>query len=139
LQSSKAPFTLKFIHHHTCLIDQDSLPSFIPTETGSIRCHSHSRVIRQIPCSNCGGGDSWCRHLLSLREFRRAKSHCHLYGAQGQRQAYLLPHATMNFMGLDLTTSDRWHYKQQQLYYNSPNSQSRFPMCRIGNQMLHFK
>ncbi|GFS55065.1 uncharacterized protein TNCV_2441441 [Trichonephila clavipes] len=30
-------------------------------------------------------------------EFRRAKSYCHLYGAQGQRQAYLLPHATMNF------------------------------------------
>ncbi|GFV28921.1 hypothetical protein TNCV_3486631 [Trichonephila clavipes] len=42
-------------------------------------------------------------------EFRRAKSSCHLYGAQGQRQAYLLPHATINFVGLDLTTSDRWH------------------------------
>ncbi|GFW67904.1 hypothetical protein TNCV_3872341 [Trichonephila clavipes] len=48
-------------------------------------------------------------------EFRRAKSYCHLYGAQNQRQAYLLPHATMNFVDLDLTTSDRyrslsWHY-----------------------------
>ncbi|GFY12020.1 hypothetical protein TNCV_4975201 [Trichonephila clavipes] len=39
-------------------------------------------------------------------EFRRAKSYCHLYGAQGQRQAYLLPQATMNFVGLDLITSD---------------------------------
>ncbi|GFW35939.1 hypothetical protein TNCV_1927681 [Trichonephila clavipes] len=39
-------------------------------------------------------------------EFRRAKSYSHLYGAQGQRQAYLLPHATMNFVVLDLTTSD---------------------------------
>ncbi|GFY14377.1 hypothetical protein TNCV_1021421 [Trichonephila clavipes] len=42
-------------------------------------------------------------------EFRRAQSYCHLYGAQGQRQAYFLPLATMNFVGLDLTTSDRWH------------------------------
>ncbi|GFY00793.1 uncharacterized protein TNCV_2141851 [Trichonephila clavipes] len=42
-------------------------------------------------------------------EFRLAKSYCHLYGAQGKRQAYFLPLATMNFVGLDLTTSDRWH------------------------------
>ncbi|GFS83066.1 hypothetical protein TNCV_1286871 [Trichonephila clavipes] len=41
-------------------------------------------------------------------EFHRDKSYCPLYGAQGQRQAYLYPHATMNFVGLDLTTSDRW-------------------------------
>ncbi|GFV92665.1 transposable element Tcb2 transposase [Trichonephila clavipes] len=40
-------------------------------------------------------------------EFCRAKLYCHLYGAQGQRQAYLKPHATMNFVGLDLSTSDR--------------------------------
>ncbi|GFU48479.1 hypothetical protein TNCV_2929441 [Trichonephila clavipes] len=39
-------------------------------------------------------------------EFRRSKSYCHLYGAQGQRQVYLLPRAMMNFVGLDLTTSD---------------------------------
>ncbi|GFV01488.1 hypothetical protein TNCV_2960821 [Trichonephila clavipes] len=42
-------------------------------------------------------------------KFRRAKSYCHLYGAQGQRQAYFWPLATMNFVGLDLTTSDWWH------------------------------
>ncbi|GFU97960.1 hypothetical protein TNCV_383251 [Trichonephila clavipes] len=31
-------------------------------------------------------------HLSSLRgSFTELKSHCHLYGAQGQRQAYLLP------------------------------------------------
>ncbi|GFW39494.1 hypothetical protein TNCV_3908031 [Trichonephila clavipes] len=41
--------------------------------------------------------------------FSELKSHCHLYGAQGQRQAYLLAHATMNFVVLVLTTSDRWH------------------------------
>ncbi|GFY05252.1 hypothetical protein TNCV_2206981 [Trichonephila clavipes] len=48
-----------------------------------------------VPCLNCGGGDRWwCHHrnvLSSLREFHRAKSYCHLYGAQsyGQRQAYI--------------------------------------------------
>ncbi|GFY30749.1 uncharacterized protein TNCV_3119091 [Trichonephila clavipes] len=54
------------------------------------------RVWRVFPfpsdrCRNCGGGDRWCRHLWSLRGSRRAKSFCHLYGAQGQRQAYFLP------------------------------------------------
>ncbi|GFX35714.1 uncharacterized protein TNCV_745071 [Trichonephila clavipes] len=65
-----------------------------------------------VPCRNLGGGDRCCRHLSSLRgisEFRRAKSYCHLYGGQGQRQAYFLPLATVNFVGFDLTTSDRWH------------------------------
>ncbi|GFU15599.1 hypothetical protein TNCV_1170981 [Trichonephila clavipes] len=41
---------------------------------------------------------------LPFGEFRRANSYCHLYGAQGQGQL-----ATMNFVGLDLTTPDRWH------------------------------
>ncbi|GFU65069.1 hypothetical protein TNCV_3509651, partial [Trichonephila clavipes] len=43
-------------------------------------------------CRNCGGGD---RGRVTIHrpfgEFRPAKSYCHLYGAQGQRQAYLLP------------------------------------------------
>ncbi|GFV02587.1 hypothetical protein TNCV_5017551 [Trichonephila clavipes] len=43
----------------------------------------------------------------SFGELRRSKSYCHLYGAQGQ--AYLLPHATMNFVVLGLITSDMWH------------------------------
>ncbi|GFW15473.1 hypothetical protein TNCV_4656131 [Trichonephila clavipes] len=42
-------------------------------------------------------------------EFLRSKWYCHLYGAQAQRQAYFYPLATMNFVGLDLTTSYRWH------------------------------
>ncbi|GFW05880.1 DDE_3 domain-containing protein [Trichonephila clavipes] len=28
--------------------------------------------------SNCGGGNRWCRHLSSLREFQQANSYCHL-------------------------------------------------------------
>ncbi|GFW82597.1 uncharacterized protein TNCV_3491691 [Trichonephila clavipes] len=45
-----------------------------------------------VPCRNCGGGDrggvTICR---PFREFRRAKSYCHLYGAQGQRQVFFSP------------------------------------------------
>ncbi|GFV17911.1 uncharacterized protein TNCV_2770801 [Trichonephila clavipes] len=46
-----------------------------------------------------------------FREFLRAKTYCHMYGVQGlgQRQAYFYLLATMNFVGLVLTTSDRWH------------------------------
>ncbi|GFT32454.1 hypothetical protein TNCV_4484551 [Trichonephila clavipes] len=65
----------------------------------------------QFTCRNCGGGDRGRVAIYSpFGEFRRAKSHCHLYGAQGQRQAYLLP-MPRSFVGLDLTTSDRWHQK----------------------------
>ncbi|GFY17955.1 uncharacterized protein TNCV_3384481 [Trichonephila clavipes] len=45
----------------------------------------------QFTCRNCGGGDRG--HVAIYRpfgEFRRAKSYCHLYGAQSQRQAYHL-------------------------------------------------
>ncbi|GFW53865.1 hypothetical protein TNCV_2446571 [Trichonephila clavipes] len=47
----------------------------------------------------------------------QAKSYCHLCGAQGYglRHAYIYPLAMMNFAGLDLTTSDRWHFQQQQI------------------------
>ncbi|GFW00307.1 relaxin receptor 2 [Trichonephila clavipes] len=44
-------------------------------------------------CRNCGGGDRG-RVAISIvpsGSFTELKSHCHLYGAQGQRQAYLLP------------------------------------------------
>ncbi|GFT04072.1 hypothetical protein TNCV_3346181 [Trichonephila clavipes] len=68
-----------------------------------------------FPCLNCKGGDRWWRHLSSLREFHRVKSYCHLYGAKGQRQAYIRPITTMNFVGLDLTMSDTWHEQQQNI------------------------
>ncbi|GFX01156.1 hypothetical protein TNCV_4581221 [Trichonephila clavipes] len=48
---------------------------------------SDSRPEALVPCLNWGGGDRWCRHLSSLLEFHQANSYCHLYGAQGQRQA----------------------------------------------------
>ncbi|GFT81589.1 hypothetical protein TNCV_3674191 [Trichonephila clavipes] len=47
---------------------------------------SDSRPEVLVPCLNCGGGDWWCRHLSSLWDFRRAKQHFHLRGAQGNGQ-----------------------------------------------------
>ncbi|GFX39879.1 hypothetical protein TNCV_2646421 [Trichonephila clavipes] len=44
----------------------------------------------QFPCRNCGGEDRGGVAIYRpFEEFYRAKSYCHLYGAQGQRQAYL--------------------------------------------------
>ncbi|GFV85172.1 hypothetical protein TNCV_4172251 [Trichonephila clavipes] len=46
-------------------------------------------VSQTVPCINCGGGIRGCIAIYRpFGEFRRAKSDCHLYGAQGQRQAY---------------------------------------------------
>ncbi|GFV08287.1 hypothetical protein TNCV_327211 [Trichonephila clavipes] len=43
----------------------------------------------RIPCLNCGGGDRWCSpNYRPFGESHRANSYCHLYGAQGHRQAY---------------------------------------------------
>ncbi|GFU06934.1 hypothetical protein TNCV_3456061, partial [Trichonephila clavipes] len=42
----------------------------------------------QFTCRNCGGGDRGRVAIYrTFGEFLRLKSHCHLYGAQGQRQA----------------------------------------------------
>ncbi|GFU92571.1 hypothetical protein TNCV_4795001 [Trichonephila clavipes] len=46
----------------------------------------------QFTCRNCGGGDRGRVAIYrAFGNFTELKSHCHLYGAQGQRQAYLLP------------------------------------------------
>ncbi|GFU56159.1 hypothetical protein TNCV_712201 [Trichonephila clavipes] len=52
----------------------------------------HRTFVIKFTCRNCGGGDRGRVAIYRpFGEFRRAKSYCHLYGAQGQRQAYLLP------------------------------------------------
>ncbi|GFX72430.1 hypothetical protein TNCV_1253841 [Trichonephila clavipes] len=67
---------------------------------------------RGFTCRNCGGGDRG--HVAIYRlfgEFHRAK--IALSPVWGSRPTTGVPlaHATMNFVGLDLTTSDRWHQK----------------------------
>ncbi|GFV17781.1 hypothetical protein TNCV_989921 [Trichonephila clavipes] len=51
----------------------------------------HPLSTHGFTCRNCGGGDRGRVAIYRpFGEFRRAKSHCHLYGAQGQRQVYFL-------------------------------------------------
>ncbi|GFV03198.1 uncharacterized protein TNCV_4017951 [Trichonephila clavipes] len=68
-------------------------PSTVSGFEGFVGCITSAEDWRifpspSVPCINCGGGDRWCRHLSSLREFRRANSYCPLYGAQGQGLAH---------------------------------------------------
>ncbi|GFW35010.1 hypothetical protein TNCV_979481 [Trichonephila clavipes] len=52
----------------------------------------HPPSTHGFTCRNCGGGDRGRVAIYRpFGEFRRAKSYSHLYGAQGQRQVYLLP------------------------------------------------
>ncbi|GFX03526.1 hypothetical protein TNCV_4751111 [Trichonephila clavipes] len=82
-------------------------------------------------CRNCGGGDRGRVAIYHpFGEFCRAKSHCHLYGAQGQRQAYLLPMPRC-FVGLDLTTSDR--LVTVTLQYPNPIESSKLKATAAGS------
>ncbi|GFW02318.1 hypothetical protein TNCV_1732331 [Trichonephila clavipes] len=92
-----SPNTLR-VHRSTCSLNQ-WVRSLVGLFTSAGTGEYFSPL--QFTCRNCGGGDS--RHLSSLRgSFSELKSHCHQYGA-------LTTNATMNFVGLVLTTSDRWH------------------------------
>ncbi|GFV72691.1 hypothetical protein TNCV_1951601 [Trichonephila clavipes] len=67
----------------------DSRPEGLGSMTDATK-HPHST--HGSTCRNCGGGDRGRVAIYRpFGEFRLAKSFCHLYGAQGQRQAYLLP------------------------------------------------
>ncbi|GFS95287.1 hypothetical protein TNCV_2631041 [Trichonephila clavipes] len=62
----------------------------------------------QFPCRNCGGGDRGGVAIYRLfGEFRRAKIALSPVWSSRPTTGVSLAHATMNFVGLDLTTSDR--------------------------------
>ncbi|GFT95982.1 hypothetical protein TNCV_312841 [Trichonephila clavipes] len=66
----------------------------------------------QFTCRNCGGGDRG--RVAIYRPFgalRRAKIVLSPVWCSRPTTGVPLAHATMNFVGLDLTTSDRWHQK----------------------------
>ncbi|GFU82172.1 hypothetical protein TNCV_4466231 [Trichonephila clavipes] len=66
----------------------------------------------QFTCRNCGGGDRGRVAIYRpFGEFRRAKIALSPVWCSRPTTDVLLAHATMNFVGLDLTTSDRWHQK----------------------------
>ncbi|GFY02527.1 hypothetical protein TNCV_3504071 [Trichonephila clavipes] len=56
-----------------------------------------------IPCLNCGGEDR-----RNFSELNRTVT-CMLLNAKANDRRTSQPLATMNFVGLDLTASDRWH------------------------------
>ncbi|GFV93897.1 uncharacterized protein TNCV_1811521 [Trichonephila clavipes] len=58
-----------------------------PKSCGLSHEHRDWRIFSSpsVPCKNCGVGVTIYR---SFGVFHRAKSYYHLYGAQGQRQAY---------------------------------------------------
>ncbi|GFT67135.1 hypothetical protein TNCV_782901 [Trichonephila clavipes] len=64
----------------------------------------------QSTCRNCEGGDRGRVAIYRpFGEFRRAKIVLSPVWCSRSTTGVPLAHATMNFVGLDLTTSDRWH------------------------------
>ncbi|GFV33103.1 hypothetical protein TNCV_509421 [Trichonephila clavipes] len=63
-------------------------------------------------CRNCGGGDRGRVAIYRpFGELRRAKIVLSPVRCSRPTTGVPLAHATMNFVGLDLTASDRWHQK----------------------------
>ncbi|GFY26425.1 hypothetical protein TNCV_26221 [Trichonephila clavipes] len=64
----------------------------------------------QFTCRNCGGEDRGRVAIYRpFGEFRRAKIVLSPVWCSRPTTGVPLAHSTMNFEGLDLTTSDRWH------------------------------
>ncbi|GFU70614.1 hypothetical protein TNCV_2971741 [Trichonephila clavipes] len=71
-------------------------------------------------CRNCGGGDRGRVAIYRpFGELRRAKIVLSPVWCSRPTTGVPLAHATMNFVGLDLTASDRWHQQQQQYLYKA--------------------
>ncbi|GFU58716.1 hypothetical protein TNCV_932611 [Trichonephila clavipes] len=100
-----SPFIIKHLIHFE-RVDQGSAVVYfwsgVPNQSTMRFSVPHSRkFLKQFnsrdhacksTCRNCGGGDRGRVTIYRpFGEFPRAKSYCHQYGAQGQRQAYLLP------------------------------------------------
>ncbi|GFY12472.1 hypothetical protein TNCV_1798941 [Trichonephila clavipes] len=63
-------------------------------------------------CRSCGAGDRGRVAIYRpFGEFRRTKIALSPIWCSRPTTGVPLAHATMNFVGLDLTTSDRWHQK----------------------------
>ncbi|GFW01475.1 hypothetical protein TNCV_5031251 [Trichonephila clavipes] len=89
--------------YHPLAVEADSLPDskLVLAEHG-----------RGFPCRNCGGGDRGGVAIYRpFGEFRRAKIALSPVWCSRPTTGVPLAHATMDFVGLDLTTSDRWHQK----------------------------
>ncbi|GFV71554.1 hypothetical protein TNCV_15111 [Trichonephila clavipes] len=78
----------------------------------------HPPSTHGFPCRNCGGGDRGGVTIYRpFGEFRRAKIALSPVWCSRPTTGVPLAHATMNFVGLDLTTSDR--HEQQAMNMNN--------------------
>ncbi|GFY10905.1 hypothetical protein TNCV_1124271 [Trichonephila clavipes] len=72
----------------------------------------HPPSTHGFTCTNFGGGGRGRVAIYRpFGEFHRAKIALSPVWCSGPTTGVPLAHATMNFVGLDLTTSDRWHQK----------------------------
>ncbi|GFT58554.1 hypothetical protein TNCV_1250271 [Trichonephila clavipes] len=70
----------------------------------------HPPSTHGLTCRNCGGADRGRVALYRpFGEFRRAKIVLSPVWCSRPTTGVPLAHATINFVGLDLITSDRWH------------------------------
>ncbi|GFT59632.1 hypothetical protein TNCV_4964861 [Trichonephila clavipes] len=75
-----------------------------------------------LTCRNCGGGDRGRVAIYRpFGELRRAKIALSPVWCSRPTTGVPLAHATMNFVGLVLTTSDRWHQKTTTTFIHSFN------------------
>ncbi|GFT81454.1 hypothetical protein TNCV_3673211 [Trichonephila clavipes] len=78
----------------------------------------HPPSTHGFTCRNCGGGDRGRVAIYRLfGELHRAKIVLSPVWCSRPTTGVPLAHATMNFVGLDLTTSDRWHQKTTTTMY----------------------
>ncbi|GFU26644.1 hypothetical protein TNCV_1837541 [Trichonephila clavipes] len=101
-----------------------------PEDLGSIPdATKHPPSTHGFTCRKCGGGDRGRVAIYrTFGELRRAKILLSPVWCSRPTTGVPLAHATMDFVGLDLTTSDRWHQKttttwkkqQKSIIYNFP-------------------
>ncbi|GFX06531.1 hypothetical protein TNCV_3017651 [Trichonephila clavipes] len=72
--------------------------------------HAFGTLPQSSTCRNCGGRDRGRVAIYRpFGEFRRAKIVLSPVWCSRSTTGVPLAYATMNFVGLDLTTSDKWH------------------------------
>ncbi|GFX16647.1 uncharacterized protein TNCV_24181 [Trichonephila clavipes] len=95
----------------------------------------HPPSAHGFTCRNCGGGVRGCVAIYRLfGELRRAKIVLSPVWCSRLTTGVPLAHATMNFVGLDLTTSD-----SSNDFFYSLNSKVRYGIGDLTTEMMSFK
>ncbi|GFY36216.1 hypothetical protein TNCV_4845881 [Trichonephila clavipes] len=96
----------------------------------------HHPSTHGFTCSNCGGGDRGRVAIYRpFGELRRAKIVLSPVWCSRPTSGVPLAHATMNFVGLDLTTSDRY-VKGSQTYMRRTEVLQAQCVCRTDGSVI---